>query len=160
MRRGLKLIWFIGLFCIIMQLSATSSADELNGNFFWARAVEVSDEDTITVVRRNDNLDMVVVRLFGIDAPENGQAHGKKVARELTRRVNKKIVLVEMKQKRDRYGRVVGVAKHEGKDVGQEMLAAGYAWVDPRFSKQDRLGRKYWATVRQAEKGRIGLWQD
>ena len=146
-------------FLIVTSFAWAGPEDDVD-RFFWARVVQVKDGDTITVVRRNDNLDMVTVRLFGVDAPESDQPYGKQATRALTRLIHKKIVLVEIKKKADRYGRVVGVVKHEGNDVGRELLESGWAWVDPRFSKQDRLGRGYWASVRRAEKAKIGLWGD
>lgn len=126
--------------------------------FFWARVVKVSDGDTMTAVRRNDNLDMVTVRLYGLDAPESGQAFGKRSANELRKMIYKKIVQVEIMQKRDRYGRIVGIVRHDGKDVGREMAEAGLTWVYPRYCQRKSLCNGYWAAARRAQKTKTGMW--
>ena len=130
------------------------------GERFQARVVEVKDGDTIVVVRGNDTLDLITIRLYGIDAPEDGQPYGKQAARALRKMVGKKVVEVEVMQKRDRYKRVVGVVRHKGEDVGRKLLADGWAWVDYRHCKPSRLCRGYWVEVRRAQqKGSEGLWK-
>lgn len=134
------------------------ASDEGRGDkIFWARVVRVQDGDTLTVVRKN--LDLITVRLYGIDAPENGQAFGRQAARKLSALANKKIVLVEEVQKRDRYGRLVGIVKFEGRDLASEMLESGLAWVTPRYCTRKENCGGYWAGVHQARKSGLGLWR-
>lgn len=130
-------------------------------NSFRARVVHVADGDTIEVVRQGDKMDMLKIRFYGVDAPESGQAYGNQAARYLRAKINKALVTVEVKQKRDRYGRIVAVVKtDQGQDVASLMAKAGYVWVDPRFCKSDRVCRVYRAGVDQARKNKAGLWRD
>lgn len=132
-------------------------AEEEPSKVFQARVVEIQDGDTLTVVR--ENLDLVKVRLYGVDAPEAGQPFGDQAAKKLKRLAHKKIVTIEAMQKRDRYGRVVGLVKHGGRDLGREMAKAGLAWVDPRYCDRRQTCNGYWAAVRQAQKQKQGLWR-
>ena len=117
--------------------------------------------NTSEVVKRGDDLEMIRVRLYGLDAPEGGQAYCKRAGRELKKLVHKKIVMVEVMQKRDRYGRVVGIVRtQDGLDVGRELAKAGLMWVDPRFCRPSRVCRGYWAAVRGAQREKAGLWKE
>ena len=144
---------------LITFASQTEMEADLD-RFFWARVVSVPDGDTIEAVRRNTNLDIVKIRLYGLDAPEDGQPYGQKSARALRKMVDKKIISVEIIQMRDRYGRIVGLVRHEGQDVGRALAESGLVWVDPRFCKRNRPCRGYWAAVRQAQKNKTGLWRE
>ena len=124
---------------------------------FGARVVNVRDGDTITVVR--ENLDMVDVRLYGIDAPESGQAYGQKAARHLKKLVYKKVVLIEPQIKKDRYGRTVAIVRLEDQDINREMVRAGYAWVYADYCKRRRPCGGYWKAVHEAIDERRGLWR-
>jgi micrococcal nuclease len=69
------------------------------------------------------------IRLYGIDCPEGGQAYGNR-AKQFTSQLvfgkSVKIVPVD----RDRYGRTVAdVILNDGREVGQEIVRAGFAWV-------------------------------
>ena len=123
---------------------------------YSARVVSVADGDTLTVVR--ENLDMVTIRLYGIDAPEDGQDFGKKAARHLRRLVNKKLVLVEPVGKSDRYKRTVAIVRLDDQDVAREMIRAGYAWVYADYCKRKRPCGGHWAEVRRAIDGKLGMW--
>lgn len=143
---------------LIIPVSAWAQAPD---RFFWARVVHVTDGDTIEVVRRGEQMEMLKIRLYGVDAPEGGQAYGKRAGQYLRKMVNKKIVTIEVKQRRDRYGRIVGIVKTEnGRDVARALAEAGYVWVDTRFCKSSRVCRGYWAGVRRAQQTKAGLWRD
>lgn len=145
---------------LVLAASAWAGPEENPDRFFWGRVVNVQDGDTITVVRSNDSLDLVIIRLYGIDAPESGQAFGTQAASKLRRLVHKKIVQVEIMQKSDRYGRIVGIVKRDGDDVSMDLLYEGLAWVYPKFCRRDKPCKRYWAIARKAEKARMGLWKD
>ena len=146
---------------LILTASAWAEPHDTLDRYFWARVVHVADGDTIEVVKQGDKLEMVKVRLYGLDAPEDGQAFGKRAGRELKRLVHKKIVMVEVMQKRDKYGRVVGIVRTQaGVDVGRELAKAGYMWVDSRFCKPSRVCRGYWVAVREAQRDKLGLWKE
>jgi endonuclease YncB( thermonuclease family) len=69
------------------------------------KVVEVADGDTITILVGTEQQR---IRLQGIDAPERKQPFGKASGRALPALVAGKQVRVEY-DKRDRYGRIVGV---------------------------------------------------
>ncbi|WP_092194024.1 thermonuclease family protein [Desulfomicrobium norvegicum] len=63
----------------------------------WAwtgKVVVIADGDTITVLR--DGREQVKIRLYGIDAPESGQAFGKASKRNLSAMVHGRSVQVEV----------------------------------------------------------------
>lgn len=70
-----------------------------------------------------------------------------------------KDVVVEW-SKRDRYGRTIGIVMVNGKDVGLEMLRAGFAWHYKQYqreqSPEDR--EQYSEAEKSAKSERIGLW--
>lgn len=146
---------------LICSVSAWASPLDGDATIFWARVVHVADGDTIEVVRQGEQMEMLKIRLYGVDAPENGQARGKRAGQYLRKMIHKKIVTVEVKQKRDRYGRIVGIVKTEnGQDVAKDLAKSGYVWVDPRFCKSSRVCRGYWVGVRRAQQTKAGLWRD
>ena len=122
-----------------------------------ATVVRVVDGDSIEVVRA-DTREKEIIRLFGIDCPELGQAFGR-AAMRLTRSVvfGKKVSVVALDV--DRYDRTVGavVCLDDGVTLQDELLKAGLAWVDPRYCK----GCKPWkAMQREAAREKRGLWGD
>lgn len=83
----------------------------------------VADGDTITVLKGKERLR---VRIAGIDAPERRQPYSKRSHENLSKLVRRQVVTVEW-YKKDRYGRLVGNAYVNGKDVGLEQIHAGLA---------------------------------
>lgn len=132
------------------------AAPALAADIYPARVVNVHDGDTLTVVR--EDLAMVTIRLYGIDAPEDGQAHGKKAGRHLRKLAHKQLVTVEPIGKPDRYGRTVAIVRLDDQDLGREMIRAGYAWVYADYCKRKRPCGQYWGEVRQAIKEERGMW--
>jgi endonuclease YncB( thermonuclease family) len=97
------------------------------------------------------------IRLAGIDAPKLGQASRK----YLLKQVNQKTVCVDW-HKRDRYKRLVGVIKYEGRDVNLDVVKAGYAWHYKKYQKEqtppDRV--LYAQAEIKARSEVIGLWSE
>lgn len=120
------------------------------------KVVGVSDGDTITVLR--DAHDQVKVRLYGIDAPESGQPHGRASKANLSALVYGKIVEVEPVEK-DRYGRLVARISESGKSVNAEQIRSGYAWLYREYCAGPMC--QEWGQVEaQAQSMRTGLWSD
>jgi len=86
------------------------------------RVIKVIDGDTVHDAEKQTHN----IRLAGIDAPEKGQAHGQTAKKFLAKRINQKTVCVNW-HKRDKYQRLVGVIKYEGRDVNLDIVKAGYA---------------------------------
>ena len=116
------------------------------------KVVKVVDGDTLHVY---SNKKTYKIRLSGIDAPESGQAYGKRAKEHLASLVAGKQVIAIVESK-DRYGRYVANVKVQSKDVCAEMLSAGYAW----HYKQYNNNKYYDELQREAKKAKRGLWVD
>ena len=116
------------------------------------KVVKVVDGDTLHIY---SNKGTYKIRLSGIDAPERGQAYGKRAKEHLEFLVAGKQVIAIVESK-DRYGRYVASVKVESKDVCAEMLAAGYAW----HYKQYDNNKYYDELQHEAKKAKRGLWLD
>ena len=92
---------------------------------FEAEVVKVHDGDTITL--RTDFRDFrFPLRFFGIDAPEMNE--GGEEARDWLRGVilgEVVQILINVRNRVDKYGRLLGRVVHVGFDVGDEMLRMG-----------------------------------
>jgi len=117
-----------------------------------AGAAEMTGRVIVQVVR---------VRLAGIDAPERGQAFGTAAKAALSEIVFARPVVVHWK-KRDRYERIVGNVTVSGADANLAMVARGMAWHYVRFeAEQERADRASYAQAeREARAQRRGLWGD
>jgi micrococcal nuclease len=128
----------------------------------WAwsgKVVNIADGDTITVL--TDDRQQVRIRLYGIDAPEGGQAYGSK-ATQYVKGLLAENPVVELDVKdTDRWGRTVAVVVlPDGRNLNEEIVRAGYAWVYIRYCKEIPLCIG-WANLQQeAKQSRIGLWND
>lgn len=97
------------------------------------KVIKVTDGDTVNVLDADKTTHKI--RLAGIDAPELGQAYGQAARKFLAKQVNQKTVCVDW-HKRDKYQRLVGVIKHEGRDVNLDIVKAGYAWHYKKYQKE------------------------
>jgi endonuclease YncB( thermonuclease family) len=119
---------------------------------FTGRVVAVLDGDSLMVLRDGRQVE---VRLYGVDAPEGGQAFGSVAKRFLSNLAFGKTVVVEV-QDIDRYRRSVSRVTADGADVGLDMIRGGYAWHYTQYSTDTR----YASAEREARSARRGLWQD
>ena len=121
---------------------------------FRGRVVGVSDGDTITVLVDRAP---VRIRLWGIDAPERRQPHGRRARQFTASLAMGQAVAVRVKD-RDRYGRQVAVVVlADGRELNREIVRAGYAWWARRYAPEDlELERAESAARRR----RAGLWRD
>ncbi|MBQ3113169.1 MAG: thermonuclease family protein [Phascolarctobacterium sp.] len=114
------------------------------------KVVKVVDGDTLHVYNSKGTYK---IRLSGIDAPERGQAYGKRAKEHLQKLVGGKQVIAIVESK-DRYGRYVASVKCQSRDVCAEMLQAGYAW----HYKQYDNNKYYTELQREARRAKRGLW--
>lgn len=139
---------------VFLIASLNAHAAEITGH-----VISVADGDTITI--SDSRSQHLRIRLAGIDAPERGQPFGKKSADNLSRLVRRQEVLIRW-DKKDRYGRLIGVVIHRGQDINLEQVRAGYAWWFREFadeqSPRDRIS--YARAERYAMENSIGLWSD
>lgn len=127
------------------------------GSYDVGRVVKVADGDTVTL---DIDGQRVRVRLYGIDAPESGQKHGKQSTAFLKRivRVGDQVEIQE--RDRDRYGRVVAWVIKDGVNVNQEMVRGGAAWWYRKYCKERQPCAVLARMEEDARAEGRGLWDD
>ncbi len=125
----------------------------LHTTIITGRVVKVADGDSL-VIRTSDKK-RVEVRLFGIDAPEGGQAFGNKSRDALKQKIGGRNVEVHVVET-DQYGRLVGDLYHDGTWINEAQVAQGWAWHYTHYSGSKALAR----AEREARTARRGLWRD
>ena len=143
------------LFSLFLALShSLALADELTG-----QVVRVLDGDTLEVLTPQKVLHRI--RLIGIDAPEKKQAFGDASKRAMSDLAFSRNVVV-VYNKRDRYGRIVGLVRHGAADVGLALVRRGLAWHYKKYqSEQTPLDRDGYSDAEQlARKESVGVWGD
>lgn len=109
------------------------------------------DGDTVDVVCADGR---ARVRLWGIDAPELGQTPwGRQATHELGRLTDGHSLKASLLG-RDVYGRVLARMFRDDKDVGLEMVRAGWANIRLRYVKD----AKYRAARIEARRAHRGIW--
>jgi len=107
---------------------------QIHANDFNGLVVGILDGDTITVPH-NDKGERI--RLYGIDAPEKGQAFGNRAKQFVSALAFGKEVKVEAKGK-DRYGQTVAdVILPDGSNLNREIVKAGFAWWFRKYAPKD-----------------------
>lgn len=140
---------FVRLICIALLVSC--SATEKHSGC----VVKVIDGDTIEVLMKSPN-EKLRIRLFGIDAPERGQAFYNSAKKFTASMVANKDVKLVVNNK-DRYGRMVAdVYLADGTHINAEIVKAGYAWHYEAYSDNVELAQ--WEVAARQKK--LGLWQD
>ena len=142
---------FLTIVFLLLIPTYSYSADSFTG-----QVVGISDGDTITV--QNSNNERVKIRLAGIDCPESFQVHGEKAKQFISSLVSDKRVRIEPETV-DQYGRTVGVVLVNGKNINEQMVTNGHAWVFRKYCTADYC--KEWLKLEEkARKSQAGLWQD
>lgn len=85
------------------------------------------DADTLVVAG-------IPVRLNGVAAPELSEPGGAEATAAMVRMIAGRIVTCELNGQRT-HDRMVGICYVDGVDVGEAIIAAGFARDCPRFSK-------------------------
>ena len=125
------------LFCLCLSAFGADT--------FTGKVVGVYDGDTITVLRGKER---VRVRISAVDCPEvrayfgkGGQQPYSRQATQFTEKLvgGKRVMVKTVGNSRDR---TVGIVMlPDGRRLGHELLAAGYGWLDPRYSKDAGLAK-------------------
>lgn len=131
----------------------------------WFDVVEVTDGDTLKVRSPDGDEPVTRVRLWGIDTPEMGldggdpqpfAADAKSLAQQLTAGQRVRLWL-EPHRTRGTYQRVIAfVELPDGGVLNEQLLAAGLADVDRRYSHQHM--ERYERLWEQARHDKVGLW--
>ncbi len=117
--------------------------------------VKVIDGDSLRVKKGRE---IIEIRLYGIDSPEWGQDYGNKAKKVLKKKLYRKRVSVVSKDI-DRYGRTVALVSSSSGLVNREMVREGYAWMYPKYCKQQPLCSEMKRLEQAARARRLGLWR-
>lgn len=96
------------------------------------------------------------VRLWGIDAPEKGQAYADEARNRLKELCEGKAVRLEMKAS-DHYGRKVAIVWQGKKNINLQMVKEGLAWHYAYYAPD---AKDLADAEKAARKAHRGLWKD
>jgi endonuclease YncB( thermonuclease family) len=113
----------------------------------------IHDGDTLTA--RCDK-GRIIVRVFGIDAPEMGQKPWGAYSRDLLRSMMPAGKVGLQVTDIDRYGRVVARVMDGGRDLGLSLVRQGGAVVYERYNKS----KDYKRAQADAKRERVGVWSE
>jgi len=140
-------ILFLSLILTFALTSPVLAKDSYKG-----KVVGVTDGDTVMVLH---DMKPVKIRLANIDAPEKGQPFAKRAKQYLSEMIYQKEVVVTPVPG-GRYGQNIASLKVDGRDVSQNMVGFGMAWVYEKYNKDPLLP----ALEERAMESRFGLWVD
>jgi micrococcal nuclease len=123
------------------------------------RVVAVTDGDTLKVLVAGQQL--LRIWLAFCDAPEKKQAFGARAKQAMSELVFDKDIELRT-HAIDRYGRTVARVAVDGKDVGEEMLRQGMAWIYNRYITEapTEIQDTYRKAQEEAKADKRGLWSD
>lgn len=117
------------------------------------KVIAIKDGDTIELLKDGKPLR---VRLQGVDTPEKRQDFGTKAQQFTSDMVFGQLVSLVVHDI-DRYGRTVGeIILPDGRNLGYELVKAGFAWHYTAYSKDPELAR----LEAEARLEKRGLWAD
>ena len=131
----------------------------------WVRGVNVDyvvDGDTVDVAW---NGGILIVRLYGIDCPEDGQEWGDIATAGLIKMIGGKSVDLEIFGT-DMYDRVLAtIFVQDGSEqinVNEKMVMKGHAWVMRRFYNELPKNRQHQLNKLEnwAKSKKVGLWRN
>ena len=128
------------------------------GKTYWCRVSGISDGDTLTCYRLNLRRSETKLRFAYVDAPESSQAYGAESHRLIKKMVYKRLVRVQITDI-DRYGRCVGVIYRYRKNMNEEMVKRGAAWVYEEYVKDPKQKKYLLSLQATAKKNKKGLWR-
>lgn len=130
-----------------------SGVDGAHANM--GRAIEVYDGDTFRVDMQGRLVD---IRLYGIDAPESGQAGNAAAKRFLLRTIAGSPLEIEVVAA-DPFDRPLALVSLQGQksSVNAAMVANGYAWVNPSQCTTD-ICREWIKVESLARRLKLGIW--
>lgn len=112
---------------------------------------KIADGDTLTI---RSNGKYYRIRMYGIDAPESDQKHGKEAGDYLSSIIMDKEVSIKIMDK-DQYDRIVGKVFYNERDINKVMLESGNAWYYEFHAKNETEYRNAYENARNMKKG---LW--
>lgn len=96
----------------------------------------------------------IPVRMRQIDAPELDQAHGTRARDHLRKLCPAGSKVLIHTEGHDQYDRLLGDLQCQGKDINEEMVSSGSAWVYNRYVED----RDLYPLQDEAREQKRGLW--
>jgi len=123
---------------------------------FKAKVIRVVDGDSVNVLRISDKKELKL-RLYGIDAPEWKQAHGKESKEALKGLLRSNTEISVKVLDKDRCGRLISELQLDNKDisVNEWMVSEGYAWHYLKYAPDDL---NLQSAEKNARNNKLGLW--
>jgi len=116
------------------------------------KVVGIVDGDGLKILENNV---VTNIRLSDIDCPERHQPFGERARQTTADLAFGKTVSVKYKGKS--YNRLVAeVTLPDGRSLNRELVAQGYAWWYPAYSKD----KSYKQLEQNARENHLGLWAD
>jgi len=144
--------FFALLFLLCSCNSETTSV--VSENKIVGKVVKIYDGDTYEILLPNHTTQKI--RMEGIDAPEKGMPFYKVAKNYLGALCFQKEVTI-VTSGRDRYNRTIARSYlPDGRELGSEMVAAGYAWHFVKYSSDAKLD----SLEQLAHDEKRGLWID
>jgi len=139
---------------VIIVLGAILSSVSLGENeTLYGKVTWIYNGDTFKLKTEQSTYK---VKLFGIDAPEDGQNYADQSKETLAEMIEGKIVSVSQCSV-DSHGRTVGVVSVGSENINQQMLEKGMAWWARNLVPKNDLFSQLEETARTEKRG---LWQD
>ncbi len=146
------------LLCLLLVFTVTqvpTAGAHLHAKTFTGMVVRVADGDSFMV---KDGGKVREVRLYGIDAPEWNQSHGREARKHVLLYLNQRVEC-HVVGGTDPYGREVSIVYSRGRCLNEELVSLGLAWVWPRNCRRGICSRWKELQKRAARDG-LGLWKD
>lgn len=159
--KKLLLIYLLATSCLTYAFQATVTK-VIDGDTFYA---DITDKYTDEKVN-------VCIRLWGIDCPEYSESNKYKIqdyggsAKDFTSQLLKtgEKVNIEVKQPRCLYGRIVGIVTVGSKNLNEELLKKGLAWVFchkcNNYCKEKQYKKRYSAFEEEAKNAKLNIWKN
>lgn len=126
-----------------------------NEHTLTGKVIHIVDGDTLDILTADKTT--VRLRLHGVDCPERGQAFGTVAKTYTASKCAGTVVSADVVATEKSFGRpVVEVTLPNGANLNRELVRAGLAWQEPRFSSDPTLK----ALEAEARTARRGLWAD
>jgi endonuclease YncB( thermonuclease family) len=139
------------LLAVTAGCTAAAAADAAADERLIGRVSQVADGDTLTLLVDDTRQR---IRLHEIDAPEHDQPWAREARRALARKVENKVVRVDVATVDD-YGRLVGKVWLGNRDINRELVREGHAWAFRRYLEDRSLLDDEAAARREG----AGLWR-
>jgi len=126
---------------------------------FAATVRSITDGDTLVVQTAEAE---VIIRLFGLDAPESGQEGGEAAAKALSPIQGRQVTIREMdgdsESRLSAQLRRVALVEYEGASVNLAQVQKGLAWYCPQACQEQPICGELEKAEKEAREAKRGLW--